>query len=426
MMLKKFLFRFPPIFLICFVCAVPKSTNAQTYEFFQSELNSIVERTRVRIGPFRIVPDIDFRFLRYEWNIFYQRDEENPASDFASTISPELNAYFIFKNRLIFRLTDRLSYVHYYSFKEERRLNNNFSTEMKLLLLNRFVLSGTYENTRDRGRPTSEFNIRANANRESIRSRLFYETPRETSIGVSFSQNKVFYDDITFPGQEVSLSRILNRKEASIGFEFNYRVFLDSSFFITADYTDHDFEHTEDFDRRSYSLKALSGLRFPLIGGITGTLALGFKQIIPRDQGSEGKTGLIGNTGLNFKSGSLGARFSYNRDFPFSLWDNNVFFISNRYLFGGSIYVVRFLRIDYDFSFGNSKYPELIPLFYPDGSFENIKRVDNYRIHTVRFVFKLINQIGLGISANQWARNSNYLGQSRSQIFLDASLTLDF
>jgi len=327
---------------------------------------------------------------------------------------------------LILRLADRLSYVHYYKYKEERRLNNSFTPELKVLLFNRFVLTGMYSNTRNRGRPTSEFNIRANEFRESFRGRLFYETPRQTSIGISYSQNKILYDDITFPGQEVSLSRILNRKDENVMFEFNYHVFSESFFFVTVNYTDHEFEHTEDFDRRSYSFQTLTGLRFPLVGGISGTLALGYKQIMPKAEGLEGKTGLIGNTGLNFRSGHLGARISYSRDFPFSLWDNNVFFINNRYLFGGSIYVTSFLRIDYDYSFGRSKYPELIPLFYPDGSFENIERIDNYRTHTVQFVFKLFKEIGLGISANQWARDSNYLGETRSQIYLDASLILNF
>jgi len=425
-MSKKYLFLFFCFFLVCLIFIIPENAEAQTYTSFQSELNSIVERTRLRLGPFRIVPRIGFQFLRYEWNIFYQREDENPASDFTSSISPELNVYLIFKDRLILRLSDRISYVHYYKYKEERRLNNNFTPELKLLLLNRFVLIGSYANTRNRGRPTSEFNIRANEYRESIRGGLFYETPRQTSIGISYTQSKILYDDITFPGQEVTLSRILNRKEKNIGFEFNYHVFSESFFFITGSYTDHDFEHTEDFDRRSYSLQVLTGLRFPLVGGISGTLALGYKQIMPRAQGMEGKTGLIGNTGLNFRSGHLGARVSYNRDFPFSFWENNVFFINNRYLFGGSVYVTRFLRVDYDYSIWNSKYPKLIPLFYPDGSFENIRRIDNYRTHTVRLVFRLFKEIGLGISANQWARDSNYLGESRSQIYLNAYLTLDF
>ncbi|MFC2161147.1 outer membrane beta-barrel protein [Acidobacteriota bacterium] len=425
-MIKKSIFRFFTFCIVCTIFVFPKCVEAQTYTSFQSELNSIVEKTRVRLGPFRIVPRIDFFLLSYESNIFYQREEENRASDFTSTISPELNAYLILKDRLILRLADRISYAHYYKYKEERRLNNNFISELKLLFFNRFVLSGAYANRRNRGRPTSEFNIRANEYYESFSGRLFYESPRQTSIGISFSRNKTLYDDITFPGQERSLSKILNRIDENIEFEFNYSLFSSSFFFITANYTNYDFDHTEDFDRGSYSLHALTGFRFPLIGSITGTLALGYKQIIPREQGIKGKTGLIGNTALNFRRGSLGARISYDRDFPFSLWDNNVFFISNRYLFGGFIYLTQFLRINYDFSSGNSKYPELIPLFYPDGRFENIKRIDKYHIHTVRFVFKLYKDMGLEISANQWSRDSNYWGETRNKIYFDASLTLDF
>lgn len=426
-MLKKPLYRFLTInCLACFLWVIPKHAQAQTYTTFQTELDKIVETTRVRIGPFRIVPRLDFRLLRYESNIFYQREEENPASDFTSSFSPELNVYLITKNRLILRFVDQLSYVHYYKYKEERRLNNNFASELKLLLLNRFVLFGTYANTRIRGRPTSEFNIRANEYVESFSGRLFYESPRQTSLGISFSRSKIVYDDISFPGQEVSLSQILNRKDKNIGFEFNYPVFSSSFFFITADYVDHDFEYTVYLDRRSTSLQVLTGLRFPLIGGITGRLAVGYKQITPKDQELEGKTGLVGNTELIFRRGSFGARISFIKDFPFSLWDNNIFYISNRYVLGVSVYPVRILRIDYDFSLGSSKYPELIPLFYPDGHTEDVKRIDNYYAHTLRFVFKLFEEFGLGFSVSQWSRDSNYLGESRNQIFFDVSLMLDF
>ena len=425
-MRMKFFSRNFCFFLFCTLFIVPQSSEAQTYMTFQNELDSIVERTKVRIGPFRIIPQIGFQFLRYEWNIFYQREDEDPAFDFASTISPELNVYLVFKNRLLLRLADRLSYVHYYKHKDERRLNNSFTPELKLLLLNRFVLSGSYTNIRERGRPTSEFNIRANEYRRSFRGNLFYETPRQTSIGISFSQTKYLYDDITFPGQEAVLSRILNRKDEDIRIEFNYHVLSDSFFFISVNYTNHDFEYTEEFDRRSNSLQALTGLRFPLVGGITGTLALGYKRIKPKAQGLEGKAGLIGNTQLIFRGGRFGARISYNRGFPFSLWDNNVFYIDNRYLLGASVYVTDFLRLDYDFSLGRSNYPELIPLYYPDGSFENIKRVDNYYTHTLRLVVRLFEEIGLGISANQWSRDSNYLGESRSQIYFDATMTFSF
>jgi len=64
-MLKKSIFRFFAFFLVCLIFIITEYADAQTYQSFQSELNSIVERTRVRLGPFRIVPRIDFRFLRY-------------------------------------------------------------------------------------------------------------------------------------------------------------------------------------------------------------------------------------------------------------------------------------------------------------------------------------------------------------------------
>jgi len=256
--------------------------------------------------------------------------------------------------------------------------------------------------------------VRANELRESYRGSLFYETARRTSFGISASLEKISYEDITLPGEEIYLSRLLNREERSGNLEFYYRLFSESFFFISGGYTEYKFEHIQSRLRDSYSYQAYSGIRFPFLGRVRGTLSLGYKKLLPRSEEKKGFSGLVGNTSFDFRIRRFGLRFQYNRDCYFSYWSNSRYFIEDRYGAGISFYLTHFLRLDYNFSHGEANYPELMLLQMPDGQYEEIKRKDTYRIHTAGFVVRIIRNTGIGLMFNFWERESNYFCENRN------------
>jgi len=413
-------------FLLTLFLFTAGTVQAQSYRTFSRELQQIMERELFRIGPFRVDPGISLQRIGYDGNVYYQREGDEPITDYTATFALPLRVHLLWRNYLILSLTETPSYVYYLEESRERRWNNAFSPEFKLLFMNRFVISGRYERSSQRLRVTSEFDARVNALNKGYSGSLFYETARETSFGVSASSVERNYEDVDIPGEEIRYSRALNRKEQNVSGEFYYRILADSFFFLKGGYTDYKFEHPATQYRNSYSYQASTGIRFPLLGRISGTLELGYKELIPRTSEVKGFSGLFGNTNINFRVGRFTLRMAYGRNCRFSYWSNNMYYIDNNIGGGVSFYLTRFLRLDYNYSYSEGDYPEPFLAMLSDGSIGEIKRRDLYYTHNVGIVFRIIRNVGIGINANFWDRDSNLIGADRDRFLVGGYLTYDF
>jgi len=421
-----FFIQFNRIGVFLFLILISCTAYGQSYQSFKSTLEQIRERAKFKVGPFRILPTLQFKEIGYDTNVYYQHEDNDPVSDFTITFSPQVQVYLLFRDYLIFSFAENPEYVYYFEQKRERRWNNTLSPEFKFLFLDRFVLSGKYVHSDRRRRASSEFDVRANEIVDSASGRLFYETARKTSFGFFGFSRKINYEDTTLPGEEIPLSRNLNRREKGGNIEFYYKIFAESYFFVTAGYTDYEFEHTQSSWRDSYSYQVYTGIRFPLLGKIRGTLSLGYKKLVPKEADRTGFSGVVGNTGLNFRLWRFGFSLSYQRDCHFSYWTNNIFFNEDRYGLGVSYYLTRFLRVDYGLSHARANYPESESLRMPDGSYEEILRKDIYRNHSIGLAFRIIENTGLGITVNFWERESNYYWGNRKRIFIGGYITYEF
>jgi hypothetical protein len=399
---------------------------AQEYKSFRSEYQEIREQTIWRVGPFRLFPTIQFKDVGYDNNVYYQREGENPASDFTGTFSPQIKMFVLISGSLILSFTENPEYVFYFEQKRERRWNNSLSPDFKFLLFNRFILSGKYYKSNRRRRASSEFDIRANEIREGYRGGLFYDTGWKTSFGISVLSEKISYEDIALPGTEMYLSRSLNREETGGFIEFYHRILTRSSFFVRGGYTEYRFEHAGSRWRDSRSFHASCGIHFPLMEKINGTLSLGYKKLMPRVKNKKGFAGLIGDTSLSFRLWNFSFRVNYRRDCHFSYWTNNIYFNENRYGAGMSVYLMKFLRLDYSFSYGEADYPERISIQVTDSNVTEILRKDIYRIHTAGLVFRIFKRTGIGVRVNLWSRETNYFWENRDRMFIGGYITSSF
>lgn len=414
------------LLVFLFIIQISASAFGQSYQSFLSSLEQISKLKKFKFGPFWIFPTFQLKNLGYDDNVYYQREEDEQISDFTGTLSPGVNVYFLFRNRLLLSLTENPEYVFYFEQKRERRLNNTFSAELKYLFLNRFMLSGGYLDSNKRRRATSEFDVRANERVKSYTARSFYETARKTSFGLSGAIRKIRYEDITLPDEEIYLARALNRKEKSGHLEVYYRVFSESFFFIKAGYTDYEFDYAQSSWRDSSSYQVYAGMRFPLLGRLRGNLSLGYKRLDPRTGGRPGFTGLVGSGNLDYRFWRLAVRINYNRDCHFSYWTNNIFFNEDRYGAGISFYILSFVRVDYSLTYGEAHYPEPMSVRMADGSFDEITREDIYRVHSIGLVFRVIRDIGLGMTVSFWERDSNYFRENRKRMFIGGYVTYEF
>lgn len=413
-------------FLLTLFLLAVGTVQAQSYRTFSRELRQIMARELFRIGPFRVDPGISLQRIGYDGNVYYQRETDEPVRDYTATFALPVRVHLLWRNYLILTLNETPSYIYYREQSRERRWLNRFYPEFKLLLMNRFVISGSYEKRSRRVRVSSEFDARVNVHNQQYIGSIFYETARETSFGVTASSNEISYEDVDIPGEEIGYARALNRKEQNISGEFYYRIFANSFFFLKGGYTDYKFENPATEFRNSCSYQASTGIRFPLLGRINGTLELGYKELIPRGSGREGFSGLFGNTDINIRLGRFTFSMEYGRNANFTYWSNNIYYIDNSIGAGLSFYLTRFLRLDYEYTYREGDYPEAFMARLPDGSIGEINRHDQYYIHRVGIVFRIIRNVGIGLDANFWDRDSNLLGADRDRFFVGGYLTYDF
>jgi len=157
------------------------------------------------------------------------------------------------------------------------------------------------------------------------------------------------------------------------------------------------------------------------MGKIRGTISFGYKELLPRDKTRRGAKGLIGNTTIQWRFWRLILKTELTRDYPFSLWTNNLYFVYTHLGVGCSFYLSRTLRLDYNLSYGHLNYPEP---FVWHGS--EILRKDKQLYHIGGFVVRLKQNLGIGLQVVWWQWTSNLPGVDRDRLFFGGYITQEF
>jgi len=399
---------------------------SQSYQTFKTDFDFILENTRWRAGPFRIFPRVVFREVGFDNNVYHQHERNDPIGDFTFTLALPIIAHLLLKDWMIFSFNVTPEYVFFAQEERERSFNISYSPYFKMLLLQRFVLSGGYSYQRARRRASNEFDDRIEVTHKEINAQIFYETARRTSVGFSTFLRKLRFADFDEPGNEIYYSKELDRDEKIGQIDLYYRVFSDSFFFVQWGFGDYEFVHQESIWKSSYTYYIYSGIQFPLLGRIRGVLSLGYKILDPYRANKKGFSDFVGSTRLEYRIRRFNFRFSYERDCEFSYWTSNVFFIEDIYGAGVSFYVNPFIRLDYDFSYGEAYYPEPEIFRLPDESYQEINREDTYLVHSVGLVIRVFRSTGIGLIASFRDRNSNIGIYDRIRVFIGGYLTYDF
>jgi len=87
-----------------------------------------------------------------------------------------------------------------------------------------------------------------------------------------------------------------------------------------------------------------------------------------------------------------------------------------------SVYLFKNTRLDYDYSLGRNEYPKREHQEKAMGE----KRRDDYGIHSVGIYFRLKRNIGVGIMASRWIRDSSVDWLDGKRDFVGVNLTYDF
>jgi hypothetical protein len=104
------------------------------------------------------------------------------------------------------------------------------------------------------------------------------------------------------------------------------------------------------------------------------------------------------------------------------MWAGYVYFIENTAGAGVSIYLSRNIRLDYDYNLGDFEYPRISG----DGLGLIRSRNDQVQVHRAGIYLRIQKNIGLGIIANLWRRNSTEDWLKSERTFIGTNLTYDF
>jgi hypothetical protein len=397
----------------------------QSYRSFEDEVAAI-EGVRLRLGPLRLIPRFRLTEAGYDSNVYYRGDGGEVVHDATATLSPELLGFCRLGRSAILSFAENPEYLFYAREKDLRAFTNSVSAGLRLRLLRRFSLSGDYHVQSHVRRSLNELGRRIRDTSTGGTAALFFETPRGTAFGITGRLGDYRYKDVATDAPDDIYGLSLDRRETSAGLEAYYRVFSASRFFAIVEWTRFTFVHPESVWRDAESIEAAGGLLFPLTGRARGTIRLGWKSFRPEAAERKPFFGLVAATEVAVRLGRVGIKLGYGRDNAFSYIENAYYYIDSRARANLSIYVAPFLRLDAGVQLGSMTYPEPQTVWTEGGFVVIDRRHDDERILSTGPVVRLGGTVGLGLTFNIYARDSNAPGFDIRRDFIGAFVTYEF
>ena len=405
----------------CFVglalVALALPSRAETWKGL--ELRKNMETAAWKLGPFRIRPSLVISNAGVDSNVLYS--PTNPIKDFTITSGPAATIYIPIYRRFVLSLYGSPQYVWYSKTDRERSWNYFFNGSAQLSLKNVFFsLDGTYSDARERF--STEIDIRPRRKEEGFGGSVLLKAARRTSFSLSYRTAKYNYESVESDGG-FNVRERLNRRENYGNLSLFYQVGTERRFFLDFEYGLYRFEFaTQAVLKDSQSYAGYAGFEFSQLGRrVRGRIRLGYKNFDVQAAGGLDFQGLVGDSELSVRLAKpLVIRGSYIRDVRFSVWYDNPYYVESRPGVGVSLYPLRFVRLDYDYSRGRNRYPEV------GGGGPGVKRLDEYTTHSAGIYFRIKRRTAIGFIASWWARNSNLASEDDKRTFFGLNLTYDF
>ena len=403
--------------LLSVLALAPAAVRAQTWRGL--ELERAMREAPWHFGPFAIRPSLVVSNAGVDSNVYYSSDD--PIKDFTLTAGPAATIYLPIRRRLVLSATGSPQYVWYSKTERERSWNYYVSGAVQLNLKNAFFsLDGVYSDARERW--NTEIDIRPRRKEEGLGGSVLLRVAWKTSFSLGYRTVRYNYESVEF-GEGLNVRERLNRQEQYATFSGYYQASANRRFFVDLEYGRFDFEFpTQAALRDGQSGAVMAGVEFSQLGTrVRGRVRLGYRMYDVRNPNSPDYSGFVGDTRVSVRLARIfQVRGSYLRDVRFSLWYGDAYYIETRPAAGASIYPLPFLRLDYDYSWGQNRYPVA-----GEGG-GAIARLDKYDIHTSGLYFRIVRNTALGLVVSWWNRDSNVFGEDDKRMFYGLNLTYEF
>ena len=372
-------------------------------------------------GPFRIQPSLVISNAGVDSNLFYSPSD--PVKDFTVTAGPAATLYIPIYRKFVLSASGSPQYVWYSKTERERTWNYYFDGAAQLSMKSVFFsLEGKYSDARERW--NTEIDIRPRRIEKGYGGSVLVKTSWKTSVSLAYRTAIYDYESVEYEGG-FNVQERLNRQESYANFSVFYQASTQRRFFLDFEYGLYEFEFTTQAAiGDAWSGAAYAGLEFsPLGRRVRGRIRVGYKKYDVRNPSGTNYQGLVGDSQLSVRiARPFVIRGSFVRDVRFSLWYDNPYYLETRPGVGASFYVLRFLRIDYDYSLGRNDY--LVAQEVEPGV--DVKRRDDYRVHSAAVYFRIKKNVGFGFIASFWTRDSNLDREDDKRTFFGVNLTYEF
>jgi len=381
------------------------------------ELERLIKEATVGVGPFRINTVLLLRNAGYDSNL-YRRPYDH-VKDYTVTVGPGFYLYLPIKKKIIFSIYESPQYVYFKETKKERSWNNYFKGQVNFVFTRIFFSMGKgYSVARERW--NTEIDIRPQRKENSYLGSFLWQVTKRTSFYLQYRRAKYEYEDLSY--QKINIRDALNRREDRFSLTGYYKLSYRTNFVIDVRYGYFDFENPSNFrDARSYGI--YGGFEFSPFGTVRGKINIGYKYFNSMKPEEKDYRGIVGDSSISIRLlKPFRVRGLYKRDIEFSVWYGHPYYIENRLGGGVSVYLFKNTRLDYDYNLGRNEYPERESL----GQMIGEKRGDDYSIHSVGIYFRLKRNIGIGVVASRWIRDSSVDWLDGKRDYVGVNLTYDF
>jgi len=382
-----------------------------------ANLEWLVRQAGFKLGPLRAKTVFVLNDAGYDSNVY--RVHDHPVNDYSFTAGPAFTFYLPIKKKIVFTIYESPRYVYFFESKQERTWNNSLLGRIQFAL-NRVFISAEAGFAVAREIWTAEIDIRPQRRAAAASAFVLWQPSKKTSFSLEARESQFKYEDLSF--RDVNLPVALNHREQYLDASAFYQISYRFRARIEAEYGRFVFDNPIN-PRNSESRSIFGGVDFGTGGIVEGRVRLGYKYFMASGRGSGEYRGLVGDSTVGVRLGSMvRLRASYARDVRFSVWPGYVYFIESIPGAGVSIYLSRNIRLDYDYNLGDSEYPRI----FGDGPDLIRSRSDQIQAHRAGFYLRIQNNVGVGIMANIWRRNSTESWAQSSRTFIGMNLTYDF
>ncbi|MGB7297259.1 MAG: outer membrane beta-barrel protein [Candidatus Aminicenantales bacterium] len=366
------------------------------------------------IGPFHIRTSLVLNNAGYDSNIYYGATDE-PVEDYTFTAGPAFDVYLpLMKNKVIFYVYESPQYVYYRETERERAWNNYFQGQA-YFVFNRLVASAGIGRSEAKQRWNTEMDIPVFRKEDSIQGSLLWQPASRTSFDFAFRTARFDHGESDL--EDFTYYEKLNREETYFSITAYRETSPRTRIFLNAESGIFDFADPSTM-RNSKSYGGYGGFEFSPFGKIRGMVKIGYKYFDATSPERKDYRGIVGDSSISVRlSNVFAARAFYSRDVQFSVWYDNAYFLENRYGAGASLYIAKNIRLDYDYYQGRNEYPREPGIQY---------RRDDFRTHSVGVYLRLRKDVGLGVIASRWVRDSNLDWGDDERDFVGFNLTYDF